>query len=418
MTAKAANKPALSATWELPSPAVRQLMRQGAEWVLSTPPELLEELDQTILASAALQSVADDPILVAAICRSNRANLRHWAASNIHNPGEPVQFNMGPEPLGIARDLVRRGIGASSLSAYRVGQNIALQKWISIAFGLTQDKDELKELLEVSTRSICAFIDTMIDGITRQMEAERDLLTKGTHAERRAMINLLIEGSTISLPRASQTLAYTLEQHHRAAVIWSELPTSEYHVLEQAVDALVQACGKVRPLTILASAASMWVWLPYAGEPDLTLLQHALQALPQVHIAIGSLAAGLDGFRRSHLDALASQRLLMRLGSPQALISHDHVWLVSLMTQDPERAQQFIQHTLGKLAHANRDTQRALQVFLHEGCCITKTAERLHTHRNTVLRRLTRAEELLPRPLASHRIQVAVALEVLAWQAN
>jgi len=402
--------------WERPSAAVRQLMRQGAELALAAPPEMMEELDHIILTSSALHGVADDPLIAAAICRSNRANLRHWAASNISNPGEPVMFNMGPEPLGIARDLVRRGVGGSALSAYRIGQNFALQKWIGIAFILTQDPVDLKELLEVSTRSICAFIDTMIDGLNAQMNAERDFLTQDTHAERRALISLLIEGTTMTAQRVSQKLGYQIEQAHRAAVIWTDQVDPEYSVLEQAATVLAQITGVGRPLTVLASAASVWVWLPADGEVDLTALRLALHRFPDIRIAIGSLGHNMDGFKRSHLDALTCQKLLIRLSSNEQIISHDNVWLVSLITHDMERANLFVNYVLGDLAKASRNTQHTLLVYLHEGCCVTRTAERLYAHRNTVLRRLAHAEELLPRPLESNRIQVAVALEILGWK--
>ncbi|GAB2635551.1 hypothetical protein GCM10027068_13820 [Prescottella soli] len=50
-----------------------------------------------------------------------------------------------------------------------------------------------------------------------------------------------------------------------------------------------------------------------------------------------------------------------------------------------------------------------------EQCSTTRTAERLYIHRNTVVRRLARADELMPRPLASNPIVVGAALEVLRW---
>ncbi|MFC7572540.1 helix-turn-helix domain-containing protein [Klenkia terrae] len=46
----------------------------------------------------------------------------------------------------------------------------------------------------------------------------------------------------------------------------------------------------------------------------------------------------------------------------------------------------------------------------------TATAHALFTHRNTVLRRLSRADELLPRPLAEHAVAVAAALDLLRWR--
>jgi DNA-binding PucR family transcriptional regulator len=51
-----------------------------------------------------------------------------------------------------------------------------------------------------------------------------------------------------------------------------------------------------------------------------------------------------------------------------------------------------------------------------EQCNASRTANRLFTHRNTVLRRLDRAAKLLPRPLEEDIVHVAVALEVFHWR--
>ncbi|WP_316767759.1 helix-turn-helix domain-containing protein [Streptomyces sasae] len=57
-----------------------------------------------------------------------------------------------------------------------------------------------------------------------------------------------------------------------------------------------------------------------------------------------------------------------------------------------------------------------MATYLSEQCSSTRTAERLFTHRNTVLRRLARADDLLPRPLADNVTAVAAALEVARWR--
>jgi DNA-binding PucR family transcriptional regulator len=88
------------------------------------------------------------------------------------------------------------------------------------------------------------------------------------------------------------------------------------------------------------------------------------------------------------------------------------------MTRDPKASQHFITHTLGNLVSAPVVLRRALLTFLSCGCNATLAAEQLHTHRNTLLRRLARAEELLPRPLETNRIHVAAALEALSWTAE
>jgi DNA-binding PucR family transcriptional regulator len=156
------------------------------------------------------------------------------------------------------------------------------------------------------------------------------------------------------------------------------------------------------------------VWVH--GRPDLQRVRTAVSALSSVHVACGSSGQGLDGFRRSHLDALTTQRMLARLASTQQVVGHDEVELVSLVTQDDERAELFVQRTLGGLESAPAEVTAAVRTFVAAGCNAARAAARSFTHRNTLLRRLDRADSLLPRPLAENVVDVAVALEVLRWR--
>jgi DNA-binding PucR family transcriptional regulator len=54
--------------------------------------------------------------------------------------------------------------------------------------------------------------------------------------------------------------------------------------------------------------------------------------------------------------------------------------------------------------------------FVTEQCNASRAATRLYTHRNTLLRRLARADEMLPQPLQTNSVHIAVALEALRWQ--
>jgi DNA-binding PucR family transcriptional regulator len=59
--------------------------------------------------------------------------------------------------------------------------------------------------------------------------------------------------------------------------------------------------------------------------------------------------------------------------------------------------------------------RETLLAFVEENGSISRVAARRYAHRNTVMRRLARAEAQLPRPLAHNTIQVAAALQVLRW---
>ncbi|OBA71732.1 transcriptional regulator [Mycobacterium sp. 1554424.7] len=398
--------------WSGPSPRVRELIRAGAEIVLNAPPAWLDELDRATLA--ANLEIAEDPELAAASKRTNRANLLHWAAANVTDPGDPVPAKLGAEQLGIARDMVRRGFDERALEAYRVGQNVAWRRWMEIAFGLTDDPRELHELLDVTSASISGFIDATLADIREQMQRERDELVGGAHAERREVVALIVDGAPITRNRAEQRLGYRLDQNHTAAIVWSDKPDIDTRDLDQVAEAIGRAAG-TRPLSILASTATRWVWVATPTGFDDNYVREAISRGPNIRVAIGPTSTGMDGFRGSHLDALTTQRMLSRLGSAQQMAHFSDVELVSLLTQENERADQFIRHTLGELANADAQLRRSVLTYIDHQCNATKAAERLYTHRNTLLRRIARAEELLPKALDDSSVHVAVALEILNW---
>lgn len=399
-------------SWKRPSEPVGELIRQCAQITLNPRAEWLEELDAEVLAAS--PAIAADPELAAAVSRSNRANLYFWGAANVRDPGAPVPPNTGPEPMIIAREVARRGLTAFTLDAYRVGEGVAWRRLMEIAFELTTDPAALHELLDVCSRSISAFIDGTLAGIAAQIDQELDDLTRGTHAERRETVALILDGAPIARKRAEARLGYALTGSHTAAVIWSDDPAGDMARLDAAAEALGHAAG-VRPLTIFASTATRWVWVP-GKSINTGALNNSIEGMSDVRVAIGPCAEGIDGFRRSHFDAITTQQMMARLQSPQRVAFFADVEMVALITGDTDRATEFVHHTLGELETAGSELQEYVRVFVDEQCNASRAAARLFTHRNTLLRRLARADELLPRPLSERSVNVAVALQVLRWR--
>ena len=64
-----------------------------------------------------------------------------------------------------------------------------------------------------------------------------------------------------------------------------------------------------------------------------------------------------------------------------------------------DKISSFVIHNLGPLANPKDkyllDLQKTLETFLNYNCDITKTAEELFVHRNTVIYRIEKCEELL-----------------------
>lgn len=399
-----------------PTPRGRELIRQAAKVALHPTPEWLDELDRGTLA--AHPSIAADPALATVVSRANRSHLIHFATANLRKPGQPVPANLGPDPLRMARDLVRRGLDASALDVYRVGQNVAWQRWTEIAFGLTTDPQELHELLTLPFRSASEFIDATLAGLAAQMQLEYDELTRDVHAEHRRIVELILDGAPISRQSAEAKLGYPLDRSHTAAIIWYDDPDDNQNHLDHTARAFGRALGCPQPLIAVASAATRWVWVSDAATLDTDRIHQVLDHAPHARIAVGTTARGIDGFRRSHRDALATQRMLARLRSQQRLAFFADIHMIAVLTENPDSAADFITSTLGDLESASPQLLTTVLTYINEQCNASRAAHVLHTHRNTLLRRLETAQRLLPRPLDHTIIQVAVAISALQWRGS
>ena len=399
-----------SADWPAPPAPVADLIRATTAELLSHPEEVFQEVDAAVLAGQPPQAARAEQV-TAAIRTSNRANLAHWGAANLREPGARVAPVATDETLEIAREIVRRGMDDTSLEAYRVGQNVAWRRWMQTAFRLSTDPDTLREMLDVTARSIFTFVDDTLATIHAAMEQERAQLGSRTHTERLEVVNLILEHAPITVDRASRRLRYDLSRRHTAAIVWSDrMGPRDPDELETAAAGLSRAAGVAHGLTVAPTADALWVWLPAGAE--------AVRPgeLPErVRVALGTTESGLDGFRRSHLNALTTQRLMRRMPAEVRVAAFADVQLISLLAGDEQRAGDFLASTLGDLAQADPVLRDTLRVYIREQFSVARTARALFTHRNTVAGRLRRAEQLLPVSLADHGLEVGLALEVLHW---
>ncbi|WP_409301247.1 PucR family transcriptional regulator [Pseudomonas sp. KCJK8993] len=401
--------------WPRPSEAVRELMRKGAELAQTLPPEWIERLNQSLFSSPEDAKLLEDPVILAACRRANRAELLHWASANLQRPGEPVEPYVSADMVDTAKELARRGLSELLMNVARSAQNTAWELWMKMAFSLTQDSVVLEEFLEVSSHSISEFIDNNMRVVTQIILEEKNALTHDDHIDKRTLVSRLLDGRDVDTEQFARRLGYSLFQKHHACLVWSEIPDAEIQPLEDMARTLAHLTGTVAPLIVFAAPATLWLWMSAAKPLDLNALQGVAHQFPKNRAAIGSPGMGVNGFRRSHLEALTTQRLLGRLAGAPAVATIDQVRMVSLMTQDLRAAREFVLSMLGRLATEPMVLQHSLHAFLANGCNITQTAEELGMHRNTLLRRLERAQDLLPVQLADHRIQIAAALELVIW---
>lgn len=396
-------------------PAVEELIRQTAERALSRSEVWIDELNQAVFSATDLQPFADDPDVRALFLRDIQIHVAHWAAAQMERPGQRV--TAPDEPVDtVAQTLLYRGLSEASLDAYRLAQNVAWRRWMSIAFELTTDVDDIKDMLDITSASISAFVDESIATLTARIAIEREVLHQGRDATRLEAISRVLTSDAIKVSATEQTLGYRLGQRHTAIVVWTTDPSPKLSELEQAVAEIARHVGARSFLRTVASAGTVWAWLGDADTGQLSSVESVIRDGRPWQVAIGSTGAGVDGFRTAHLDAVSTQRMLARLGSTRPVAAFNDVEGVLLLTDSPDRADRFVESTLGQLSGDYPDLRDSLRIYLRELCNVSAAAEQVLTHRNTMLRRIKRANELLPRPLEENAPNVTMALEICHWR--
>ncbi|WP_253786518.1 PucR family transcriptional regulator [Nocardia amikacinitolerans] len=398
--------------WPIPSRRVRELISAIAEDLVSRYQEVLEQLWAASLRGPEFRVIADDPVLAEADRRLNSANLKQWLASNIQHPGMRVPTHSSPETLVYARDVVLRGLTTNDLHSWRAASREALHWWLDACFEATEDRDELRELVEVSANSMTVFVDDSIAEMAANIEKVRDELAGGAQLQRYATVELLLQGASIERARAEAQLGYALTGKHVAVIVWVDSEDDVTH-LETAAEQVMRVCGAGQRLTVVAGTAGLWLWLPIPAVPPVADIVARLKGLDGARVAFGRPAADIAGFRRTHMDAAAAQRLLARLGSHLRVVRYEDVQLADLLSTNIALADQFIADTLGDLVAADPVLHQTTLAFVGESFNRSGTAEKLFTHRNTIDRRLARVDELLPRPLSQDPASVVAALTLL-----
>ena len=404
----------MAQAWDPASPAAAQLLRDGAQFLLDHMEELLDELDQAVMA-AFPEQLREDVTLAAEAAASTRANIVHWATCVVRDPGAPVPANLSPEVLGIARVAIRRGEDQMLLGTYHAGQNVVWRYCMQLIFALSSDPQTLREALDLAARSIFGFIDDTVAALQAQIERERAELTGGTHAERLEVVNLILEGAPITSDKASERLRYDLRRRHTAAIVWTDAASEDTGELDSAAEALARAAGAQRPLTVIASGSSRWVWFttrerrgpgrcPVGDRGD----------------SPGSRGPRPAGGRDRRLPPQPPRR--GRRPAPDVQRARRDA-RGQLRGRPARRTRRAGRRPCGRVRrpHPRGPGHGEPRATRHRPHLHPRAVQRVpcrpspFAHRNTVTGRLQRAEQLLPTALDGNGVEIGLALELVHW---
>ncbi|MFJ1751909.1 PucR family transcriptional regulator [Kitasatospora sp. NPDC088134] len=338
-----------------------------------------------------------------------RAALLVQVDDGAQQPGRRVEPYVGPRATTYINVLVSRGIAPDFAGAWRVALGLGWRRWLEECTAEFTDRDLLVDVLDVSAKSLVQYA---LDSVLALREAGLAAARGNADAEAIALIQLIAGGAPMAQDLAEGRLHYRLGRWHTGLVLWIDAPR-HVDALDLAVAAVSTPASDCSTLVARGSTASRWIWLSSADLPDLYRVEQAMAAAPGVRGAVGRPGRGLEGFRSSHQDALAAQALVVRLASDRQFTAYADVELIDALTKDRAGARRFVVNTLGPLAGADPALRQALLTYVQCGFNTTRAAAALYVHRNTVERRVSRANELSAVKVEENPAHLAAALLVL-----
>lgn len=404
-----ARPPAASRVWGRIVPPLAVRLRESA-------PEISVAMMERI--GAVLPELVADPADMETNRASNEANVIAIAGL-LERGADPRKVELPAPTLAYAQAGAHRNTPmAGLLRAYRIGHAYAWERILALLRAEADDAAELAIAVELVSAWLHEYIDAVIclgeDVYTR--ERERWLRTSA--ALQAETIKAILEGAPTDPATASARLGYELDRHHLALVAWldsGEQVADPVTAVESALRRLMDDAGLARPLILSTGLISVAAWIGSREAIDSAALTASATGVdPRVRIAMGDPGRGIEGFRRSHQEAMEARRVAILSGRPPGSVTvYPEIALIAIATADLDQARNFVAARLGPLATDDQTSRRlveTLRAYLDHGASHGRAAHQLGIHENTVRYRVRQAEDLLERPIGPSDLAFRVAL--------
>ena len=262
-----------------------------------------------------------------------------------------------------------------------------------------------KAISETEKRLRGTFLDRLLNGDVNQTEAVRqgERLNHNMNLPHIAIALRWLGEKTPSVRRLETIVNKVVTTEQARALVW--------HRERERQVIVFHATDKDDPIDTSMSLANRFVEAVRNQYPSI-----------KVAIGLGQTAHEISNWRNSHRDAEQALELAGRLQTDTPLYIADlGVYQLILGLSDQDRLIEFCDKTLGKLIEydlrQHADLLQTLEAFFYCHGNLSQTAERLIVHRNTLLYRMNRINQIahidLDRPETRLALHLALTIRRL-----
>jgi sugar diacid utilization regulator len=319
------------------------------------------------------------------------------------------------------------------LAAYRIAARVA---WDEILRAWRGHPQATPEAIMVTANYVFAALDQVAAEVTKTyLHAREQHMQRGTRAHARLFHALISDNFDSELELQRQALALNtpiIPTGYIAVVCKLVLANRDGERGGNALAEVAQSQDLPRGALMHTTDPSTLVVLwPADSTSEVDTARHFVRQLhdeavsrsgaakARVRAGIGGYHPGLHGISRSYLEAQQAIETGRKLRPDAVVHGHDEVIPQLVLAQNPQLAERFVDHNLGRLLNERlRNKEQlldTLEAYLSNGS-VKDAAAMLNLHRHTVLYRLEKLRELLgdlDSPATRLRLQLALDLRKL-----
>jgi DNA-binding PucR family transcriptional regulator len=328
-----------------------------------------------------------------------------------------------------ARRLAQRGVTVNALvRAYRLGHKAVLDVVLDEIRASNLEPPLSLDVFSQISGTTFGYIDWITQQVVNTYQGERDRWMENRNSLRALRVRELLDGADVDIDVVTTAISYPLRRVHLAVVAWrdededgDDLASMERFVQQLAESAGARECW----LFISVDRLTGWAWIAVPADAAPSAVDR-IRAFAEARtdapwIALGNPLSGVEGFRRSHQQALEAHAVAVASGSNALRLtaaSDPGLSTAALLGGNVGTARVWVAEVLGPLASHTENDERlreTLRVFLRAGSSFKAAAEELHLHSNSIKYRVQRAIERRGRPISDGRLDVEVALLLCHW---
>ncbi|WP_167526433.1 PucR family transcriptional regulator [Mycolicibacterium phocaicum] len=342
----------------------------------------------------------------------------------------PIEDVVPPtESLEHARRMAQRGVPANAMvRAYRLGHQEVLNFVLDEIAASDMDPRWALDVFKYFQTVSFGYIDWISQQVLNTYQQEYDRWVENRNSMRAQGVGAILGADGGDVDVLTEEIRYPLRRIHVALALWypDGNDGDELVRMERFANHLARSLGTHEPpLFLSVDHLTAWVWLPLSthGAANVTerIREFATVQQDSPWIAMGNPLPGIDGFRRSHEQAVDVRAVAVVSGSVDRRVmaaSDPGLPVATLLGNDVGSVGAWVAEILGPLASDTENDERlreTLRVFLRTGSSFKAAADEMHLHSNSIKYRVNRAISRRGAPIADDRIEVEVALLLCHW---